>query len=61
MNQHTEKNVKNLIKIQNSQTPLFKKQIGKTTYLVEVHFSETSRETLEDKIKRMIREEAKNL
>lgn len=29
--------------------------IGRTTYLVYVHFSETSTETMEDKITRMIR------
>ena len=33
------------------------KTIGKTTYRVRVHFSETSRETMEDKIKRMLRNE----
>ena len=30
-----------------------RKQIGKTTYIVRVHFSETAKETMEDKIKRM--------
>ena len=30
------------------------KTIGRTTYLVTCHFSETSRETLQDKLKRMI-------
>ena len=34
--------------------PHFIKTIGKTTYLVTCHFSETSKETLQDKIKRMI-------
>ncbi len=34
--------------------PHLVKTIGKTTYLVTCHFSETSRETLQDKIKRMI-------
>lgn len=33
------------------------KKIGKTTYRVRVHFSETSRETMSDKIKRMLRNE----
>lgn len=32
----------------------FVKTIGKTTYLVTCHFSETSKETLQDKLKRMI-------
>ena len=34
--------------------PHFVKTIGRTTYFVTCHFSETSRETLQDKLKRMI-------
>ena len=34
--------------------PTVRKQIGKTTYIVRVHFSETAKETMEDKIKRML-------
>ncbi len=37
--------------------PALVKKIGKTTYVVWVHFSETSRETMSDKIKRMLRNE----
>ena len=37
------------------------KKIGKTTYLVRVHFSQTSRETLEDKIKRMLRDDVRRI
>ena len=37
--------------------PTVRKQIGKTTYIVRVHFSETAKETMEDKIKRLLREE----
>lgn len=33
------------------------KQIGKTTYRVKAHFSTTSRETMSDKINRMLRNE----
>ncbi len=33
------------------------KKIGKTTYRVKIHFSTTSRETMSDKIKRMLRNE----
>ena len=29
--------------------PTVRKQIGKTTYIVRVHFSETAKETMEDK------------
>ena len=35
--------------------PHLVKTIGKTTYLVTCHFSETSWETLQDKLKRMFR------
>ena len=41
----------------NNQQPCFRKVIGNTTYVVCVHFSETSKETMEDKIKRLIRED----
>ena len=35
--------------------PLLKTTIGKITYLVGIHFSENSKETMADKIDRMIR------
>ena len=35
-------------------TPTFTQKIGKTTYQVSVHFSETSTETFDDKIKRLM-------
>lgn len=38
--------------------PCYRKVIGNTTYVVRVHFSETAKESLEDKIKRLVREEA---
>ena len=41
-----------------NRQPCFRKVIGNTTYVVCVHFSETSKETFGDKIKRLIREEA---
>ena len=41
----------------NNQQPCFRKTIGNTTYVVHVHFSETSKETMEDKVKRLIRED----
>ena len=37
--------------------PDFVKKIGKTTYRVRVHFSTTSRETMSDKIKRLLKNE----
>lgn len=38
-------------------SPALVKKIGKTTYLVKIHFSKTSKETMSDKIKRMLRNE----
>lgn len=51
-------NATNTAEARNQNAPVYRKTIGKTTYLVRVHFSETSKDTLEDKIKRMLREEA---
>ena len=44
---------KNVSQNDNRQ-PCFRKVIGNTTYVVRVHFSETSKETMEDKVKRLI-------
>ena len=41
--------------------PTSRRNIGKTTYIVRVHFSETAKETMEDKIKRMLREEVRRM
>ena len=35
-------------------TPCLQKKIDKTTYLVEVHFSNTSNQNVENKLKRVI-------
>lgn len=43
--------------MQQSSESLFRKTIGKTTYLVSVHFSQTSKETIKDKITRLLRGE----
>lgn len=40
-----------------AEQPALVKQIGKTTYKVKVHFSETSNETMSDKIVRMLKSE----
>ena len=45
----------------NSPCPTVRKQIGKTTYIVRVHFSETAKETMEDKIKRLLRDEVRKM
>lgn len=41
--------------------PALVKKIGKTTYLVHVHFSESSTETMSDKIKRMLKNEIRQM
>ena len=41
--------------------PTVRKQINGTTYIVRVHFNENARETMEDKIKRMLREEVRKM
>ena len=41
--------------------PTVRKQLGKTTYIVRVHFSQTAKETMEDKIKRLLREEVRRM
>ena len=41
--------------------PTIRRKIGKTTYIVRVHFSETAKETTEDKIKRMLRDEVRKM
>ena len=45
----------------NTPCPTVRGQIGKTTYIVRVHFSQTAKETMEDKIKRMLREEVRKM
>lgn len=48
-----------------SQTPkaspagTFSMRIGSTTYVVGVHFSKESKDTLEDKVKRLMRDDVK--
>ena len=37
------------------------KKIGRTTYKVRVHFSNTSTETMSDKIKRMLKNEIQQM
>ena len=47
---HTDRN--------NAERRTITRRIGHTTYKVNVHFSRTSRETMNDKIMRLIRNEA---
>ena len=41
--------------------PALVKKIGRTTYVVHVHFSKTSTETMSDKIKRMLKNEVRQM
>ena len=43
--------------VQGDERPMLVRKISKTTYKVTIHFSATSRETMSDKIKRMLRNE----
>ena len=47
--------------INTATCPTVRKQIGKTIYIVRVHSSETAKETMEDKIKRLLREEVRKM
>ena len=38
---------------------IFNMRMGNTTYVIGVHFSKTSRDTLEDKMKRLMRDDVK--
>ena len=37
----------------------FSMRMGSTTYIIGVHFSQTSKDTLEDKMKRLMRDDVK--
>ena len=41
--------------------PALVKKIGRTTYVVRVHFSKTSTETMSDKIRRMLKNEIQQM
>lgn len=44
----------------NKQDGSFSMQMDNTTYVIGLHFSKTSRETLEDKVKRLIQRDVKD-
>jgi len=48
------------LKLKSREAGAFTKRIGHTTYRVGVHFSDTSTETAQDKITRLVRMEAEN-
>ena len=43
------------------EQPDLVKRIGKTTYHVKVHFNPNSKETMQDKIMRMLRNEVRQM
>ena len=43
-----------------TEPPKFSKRIGSTTYTVSVYYSQTSKETAEDKLLRLIENEVRN-
>ena len=43
------------------EIPVITSKIGSTTYMVGFHFSKTSKETLKDKIKRLVLQDAKKI
>ena len=54
-----DNNNANINENKEQETPTITTKIGSTTYVVGLHFSKTSKETLQDKIKRMVLEDAK--
>ena len=50
-----------IITIHLPQPPALIRKIGKTSYRARVHFSITSRETMSDKIKRMLKNEIRQM
>ena len=61
----SEKNIQNVANITPTagaeNPPALVKKIGRTTYIVRIHFSETSTETMSDKIKRMLKNEIQQM
>lgn len=46
--------------VNNKQDGSFSMQMDNTTYVIGLHFSKASRETLEDKVKRLIQRDVKD-
>ena len=59
----SEKNIQNVAgtTARAENPPALVKKIGRTTYIVRIHFSETSTETMSDKIKRMLKNEIQQM
>ena len=57
MSPDPKKELTNALPASGPEAPVVRRQIGKTTYLVKVHFNPDSPETLQDKLQRMIEDE----
>ena len=57
----TQKHIPAQEKPENTEPATFTKKVGSTTYQVNVHFSKTSKETLTDKIFRLIKREVSGI
>ena len=51
---------KNTAPTTTEQTAPMIRKIGKTTYMVGIHFSQTSKETMDDKVLRLIKNDIRN-
>lgn len=58
MTQNTHSIGNNALKPTFSTPSIISRKIGNTTYNVSIHFSQTSKETVNDKILRLIRQES---
>ena len=45
------------VNIENQTAPTFVKKIEGMTYVVKLHFSEQAKESMEDKVKKMLRKD----
>ncbi len=46
--------------VNQQEPPTITRKIGRTTYDVQIHFSDTSKETMTDKIMRLIKNDCEN-
>ena len=60
MNPDLKKELTKELPASGSEVPVVRRTIGKTTYLVKVHFNPDSKETLQDKLERMLVNEVNN-
>lgn len=51
---------KEAVQTTDETAPVLVRKIGKTTYTVGIHFSQTSRETMDDKVLRLIKNDIRN-